>query len=300
MTRKILFAVLFLISLTIQGQEKFIDSIYKVASPLTLTYAVKNGDSLKLDIYQPVGDTLQDRPVIIFMHGGGFAGGSRSSEGEVKFARAAAQRGYLAVQISYRLTRKGKSFGCDFDAEGKRETFKKAAEDFMDAVVFMVENKARFNINPEKIIAGGSSAGAEAFLNALYNEHLIFENSEKYNEVDFAGVFSLAGAILDARYITGENAIPGIFFHGTEDNLVPFGTGPHHWCEPNRPGYIMLDGSRTIANKLKELNAPYALFSFEGGKHEHSGMPVAFFPEVFRFFKLVFLEGENLQWEVNN
>lgn len=281
------------------AQDRYIADLFEVKKPKTEIYAIKNGEELKLDIYTPLNDTLQARPLIIFMHGGGFGGGTRSNEAEVKFAQAAARKGYVAVQISYRLTRKGQSFGCDFEAEGKLETFRDAADDFMDAVHFMLKNSAVHKIDTAKVIVGGSSAGAEAVLNAVYNERLMFEDLSKYKKVNFAGIFSLAGAVVDARYITEENAVPGVFFHGTEDNLVPYGTAPHHWCDRDKPGYIMLDGSHSIVNRLKELNSSYMLYSFEGGKHEHSGMPFDHLPEVFNFFNRVFLQGEKRQIEVS-
>ncbi|WP_286760860.1 alpha/beta hydrolase [Salegentibacter sp. UBA1130] len=293
-----IFILLFLLSFSISAQQRFIDESFQLKETETKTYATKNGEALKLDIYQPENDTMQQRPLIVFMHGGGFAGGTRTNPGEINFAESAAKKGYVAVQISYRLTRKGQSFGCDYEASGKMETFKMAAEDFMDAVNFMVKNKEEFNINPAKIIVGGSSAGAEAVLNAVYNEKLMLEGFSKYQNFDFAGVFSLAGAIVDARYITEENAIPGVFFHGTEDNLVPYASAPHHWCDRDQPGYIMLDGSKTITEKLKKLNTSYLLYSFEGGKHEHSRMPFEHLPKVFQFFNSVFLNGENKQIEV--
>src|SRR5690606_12179976 len=173
-----------------------------------------------------------------------------------------------------------------------------AAKDFMDAVHFMLKNRAVYKIDPSKVIVGGSSAGAEAVLNAVYNERLMFEDMSMYKEVNFVGVFSLAGAVVDARYITEETAVPGVFFHGTEDNLVPYGTAPHHWCDRDKPGYFMLDGSQSIVNRLKELKSSYMLYSFEGGKHEHSGMPFDYLAEVFNFFNRVFLKGEHLQQNV--
>ena len=291
------FSLLFL-SFYCSSQERFVDDIFEAETAITETYAIKDGEALKLDVYQPKNDTSQTRPLIVFMHGGGFAGGTRTNEAEVKFAQLAAKKGYVAVQISYRLTRKGQSFGCDYEASGKIETFQKAAEDFMDAVQFLLKNKEKYRIDTEMVIVGGSSAGAEAVLNAVYNSRLMFEDPEKYASIDIDGVFSLAGAIVDARYITPKNAIPGVFFHGTEDNLVPYATAPHHLCEPDAPGYLMLDGSRTIANRLRALKTPYLLYSFEGGRHEHSGMPFEYLGEVFEFFDKVFLQDKRLQVEV--
>src|SRR5690606_38470336 len=154
-----------------------------------------------------------NRPLIVFMHGGGFSGGTRNNESIVKFAQEAARKGYVAVSISYRLTRKGKRYNCDFSASGKIETFKEAAEDFLDAVKFLVDHKDEYQIDSESIIAGGSSAGAEAVLSAVYSPYHIFDDFTKYNDIQFSGVFSLAGVMVDARYITEDNAGPGIFFH---------------------------------------------------------------------------------------
>lgn len=296
---KAIFLLCLLLSGNLLAQERYIEDIFEVEDPVTKTYSVKNGEELKLDIYSPSNDTVQARPLIVFMHGGGFGGGTRTNDAEVKFAEAAAQKGYVAVQISYRLTRIGQSFGCDYEAEGKMKTFRLAAEDFMDALDFMLKNKREYRIDPSKVIVGGSSAGAEAVLNAVYNERLMFEDLSRYQDLEIAGVFSLAGAIVDARYIIEENAVPGVFFHGTEDNLVPYGTAPHHWCERGKPGYIILDGSHSITERLKELDSSYLLYSFEGGRHEYSGMPFDYFPEVFSFFKNIFLQGEKMQIHIS-
>ncbi len=59
--------------------------------------------NLQLDLYTPTGDTATGRPAIVFVHGGGFIGGTKSSGPAVTWARTFAERGYVTVSINYRL-----------------------------------------------------------------------------------------------------------------------------------------------------------------------------------------------------
>lgn len=105
---KFKFLILFLfISLLLQAQERFVDTLFKSQKAIERIYNQKDGENLKLYIYEPEHDKSTKRPVIMFMHGGGFGVGSPHNKDEVKFAKECAQRGFVAVQIGYRLTRKG-------------------------------------------------------------------------------------------------------------------------------------------------------------------------------------------------
>ena len=236
-------------------------------------------------------------PVMLWMHGGGFVGGSRAFPSEVKLAELAAENGYLGVFISYRLTRKGQltGFGCDCPKAEKLMTFKNAAIDFLDAAKFIYDNKNLLGADTTKIIAGGSSAGAEGMLNAVYMREYFIEDLKKYDKVKFAGVFSLAGAMVNADYVTKANALPSAFFHGTADNLVPFASSAHHQCKPERKGYIMLDGSATIVDRLLELEKPYYFYKVIGGKHELSSIPFDQLDDVFDFFDQTVFKKEVIQ-----
>ncbi|MCH4821772.1 alpha/beta hydrolase fold domain-containing protein [Gramella lutea] len=281
----------------IGAQELLIDSLYKVRPLQTEIYAEKDGEELIIDLYLPEKNNSEKLPLIVWMHGGGFAGGSPKNPQEIQFAKMAASRGYAVGLISYRLVRKGTAtgFGCDFDATGKLKTFQLAAEDFMDAVLYLEKKAENFNIDTENIIVGGSSAGAEAVLNAVYNPDLMFEDTSKFSNLNISAVFSLAGAIADVRYLTKEQAIPGIFFHGTADNLVPYATAPHHYCENNKPGYLILDGSKTIVDKLEKLDTSYLFYTFQDARHEISGMPFQYLPQVFEFLKNVVFNDQKIQ-----
>ncbi len=271
---------------------------FSQANVTTYTYAIKGLDTLQMDVYTPKNIKKNDSlPVMLWMHGGGFSGGGRSFPSEVKLAQLATENGYLGIFISYRLSRKGQltGFGCDCPRNEKLLTFKNAALDYLDAAKFIYQNKTLLGANTNKIIAGGSSAGAEGMLNAVYMKEYFVEDLAKYQDVKFAGVFSLAGALVNADYITKENALPSAFFHGTDDNLVPFGSAPHHLCSPTRVGYLMLDGSATIVDKLKKLETPYYLHKVIGGKHEMSSIPFDQLDDVFDFFDQTITRNEIIQ-----
>lgn len=259
----------------------------------THVYSIKDGEELKLDIYYPENIQNQTKlPTIVWMHGGGFAGGSRDAPDEAKFCHEVAKRNYIAVSISYRLTRKNtkEGVGCDCPKEIKIDTFKKASEDYLDAVQFLIKNKEKFKIDSEKIIAGGSSAGAEGILNAIFMKEKWFES--KYENINFAGLISLAGAALEEIEVDDVNSIPAVFFHGAKDDVVPFETAPHHFCKENQPGFIILKGSKSIIDEYKNLDKSYFLYTDTKGKHEVSGIPFDYLDEIFEFIDLTIIKGK--------
>jgi len=265
----------------------------------TYTYSIKGADTLKLDIYTPDNLKRKDRlPVLLWMHGGSFSGGNRDSKDETNLMKyVAGQQNYIGIAISYRLLRKGKEtgFGCNCPKDEKLETFKQAVIDYMDAAKFIDENAKRLKIDTSKIIAGGSSAGAEVILNTVFMRDYFLNNPKDYENVQFAGAFSLAGAMLDRRYLTKNNAVPSVFYHGTEDKAVPFGTAAHHYCKPTDPGYLILDGSDRIVERFDDLEASYYFNGVNGGQHEISGIPFQDLDKIFDFFEHTVHNGEIIQ-----
>lgn len=279
--KKLLIPFYLLLSLPLIGQE---------IQKSTHRYAEKNGQNLELDVYQTANPSGASRPVLIWVHGGGFSGGQRDNKMEVRLMEAVAKQGYVGVSITYRLLRKGEAtgFSCDCPRSEKIKVFKESAYDTWDAIHFIYQEKEKFQIDPRKIIVGGSSAGAEAILNAIYLKDWLFEAESKYDDIQIAGVWSQAGAIVDQRYIGAHNAVPGVFFHGTKDNLVPYATAPHHYCDPVRAGYILLDGAATIIEKLKQYESSYLFYTYQEAKHEIAGVQFDQLPAVFRFFDAIF------------
>ncbi|MCE4563039.1 alpha/beta hydrolase [Maribellus sp. CM-23] len=256
------------------AQERYQGVWFDEISTETATYATKDGENLDLDIYLPQGDSETERPTVIFVHGGGFSGGTRNGQMIVDFCTQVASRGYVVASISYRLTRKGKpgGFGCECPANEKLNTINAAVEDLQDATFFLIENREQFGIDPQKIILAGSSAGAETALVAAYQPPYCY--GLESGPVSFAGVIGMAGAIVDTAAVYDESAVPSLLFHGTDDNLVPYATAPHHYCAEDAPGYLVLHGSYTIAQKLDKLGVPHWLHTSCGAAHEIANKPM--------------------------
>jgi poly(3-hydroxybutyrate) depolymerase len=280
---KIILPILFF-SLKINAQERYKDEITDSVRIETYTYAFKDGKSLDLDVYSPAFDNQSLRPLIFYVHGGGFSGGKRNEPGIQTFCKKLARHGYVVSSITYRLTRQGTAtaFGCNCPAIDKLNTFNEAVEDVQDATFFMIKNRDKMGIDPQKIILSGSSAGAEAVLNTAYQPPYCYGLDS--GPVSYAGVISMAGAVPDTSRIFKESAIPSLLFHGTCDNLVPYASAPHHYCKKSEPGYLILHGSYTIAEKLKKLETPFWLYTYCNAAHEIAGKPMsANFNEIVDF-----------------
>lgn len=269
-----LFTVVF--SISVYAQERFMDSVFRDIDRKTLTYYDKIDEKLKLDIFYPAEDPMEGRPLLLYVHGGGFAGGERDHPNHMAFCRKMASKGYVTATMSYTLQMKGKSFGCDRPSPEKIQTFLLTAQDISRATDHLISRKEEFAIDPEKIVLLGSSAGAEAIMHAAYwretykdIERQILPNSFKY-----AGVVSMAGAITFDEWITEETAIPTQLFHGTCDNLVPYGYAPHHYCDASDPGYLMLHGAYSVAKRLKSLGKGFYLVTGCFGRHEWNSTPL--------------------------
>lgn len=280
----VVISFLLLLSGSLFAQERYSSFLFDEINQETYTYATKDGENLKLDVYLPQNDPDFERAILVYVHGGGFSSGERDSEKIKLFCNQMAGYGYVVASISYRLTRKDKpgAFGCNCPATDKLNTFIWAVQDVQDAVFFLVENREQFGIDPQKIILAGSSAGAETVLNTAYLPPMCYGLDS--GPVSYAGVISMAGAIPDTVVIYDESAIPSMLFHGTDDNLVPYASAPHHFCQANAPGYLMLHGSYTIAQKLEELKIPYWLHTTCGGAHEMSDKPMTdYFNDIVEF-----------------
>ncbi len=112
------------------------------------TYAVVGGRALQLDVYVPAG--AGPFPCVVWIHGGGWSGGSRFPAG---LATQLLPRGIAVASVTYRLTSQAALFG------GESVTFPAQIHDVKGAIRFLRANAATYNLNPARFGAWGSSAG---------------------------------------------------------------------------------------------------------------------------------------------
>jgi predicted peptidase len=260
----------------IDAQTVYRDSLFTSIEKTKHVYYSKTNEKLELDLFEPINNEDRERPVILYVHGGGFSGGERDHPEHEDFLKHFAHKGYVTATMSYTLQRKGKSFGCDVDADIKIDTFLETARDINRATAFLVQNRLRFAIDPSNIVVVGSSAGAEAALHAVYWNKTKGDSSATIlpSTFRYGGVISMAGAVANINHISKESAVPTQLFHGTDDELVPFDIASHHYCSMDSPGFLMLFGAFAITRQLQKIDAGYYLISDAGGGHEWASKPL--------------------------
>jgi len=141
---------------------------------------------LKLDIYYPDNNSVS-RPTFMFIHGGGFRGGTKTKPEIVEMANFYASRGWVFVSIDYRTTEElGSIQGMtpeevltyyrgiapqewidnallgsqNSDQVQQATAMYLAQRDAKAALRWIIANSNNYNINTEFITVGGASAGA--------------------------------------------------------------------------------------------------------------------------------------------
>ena len=147
--------------------EKTEDVIYGNAPDLPFIFLFEWNTvdiDLNMDIYEPVGDTLENRPVIIFLHSGSFFSGSNEADDMVDLSIASAKRGDVAISMEYRL---GLNILSTYS--GERAVYR-GVQDASAAIRYLREFHEEYNIDPDKIFIWGSSAGSFIGLHLAYSD----------------------------------------------------------------------------------------------------------------------------------
>jgi acetyl esterase/lipase len=226
------------------------------------TYKTVGDTKLNLYIFSPAAPT--NAPAIVFFFGGGWASGS-PQQFEVQ-CRHLAKRGMVAITADYRVSTRQhvKPVQCLADARS--------------AIRWVRANAVRLGIDPNRIAAGGGSAGghlagATAFISqfdepgedqkisatpnalVLFNPALVLAPLEGLDLDKSFGArvpeerLGTKGENLSPYHHITSNAPPAIIFHGRTDTTVPFAT------------------AEAFAKKMKALGNRCELVGAEGQPH---------------------------------
>ena len=116
--------------------------IYGVTTKTDVTYGTGGSTTLKLDVYMPSG-VSSPTPAILFIHGGGFKGGSKGAATDD--GPMLAKHGVAVVSVDYRLS--------------GTAIFPAPLYDVKGAVRFVKAHASEYNIDPNAIFSLGESAG---------------------------------------------------------------------------------------------------------------------------------------------
>lgn len=194
MKKNVLFLVLTLVLSDAYGQRY----LKPVFGATTITRNIVYGNAptyknipkdLKLDVYEPAGDSLVKRPVIVYMHGGGFTdtNQTKSFPHIAMLCDSFARRGYVVASLDYRL-----------DTSISNRAIINAMHDARAAVRFFKANASSYKIDTSNIFLGGESAGA---INALSVNYIDKVSELSYPPVaPYSNVNTVEGSSGNAGY----------------------------------------------------------------------------------------------------
>jgi dienelactone hydrolase len=246
------------------GNGRYVDQIFGV-SKSTVTYSAPYG--LQMDIYQPTGDTLSHRPVIVLAHGGSFISGTRSDDNTIdSLCVRFAKRGYVTASIDYRLA--GTADMISPDSTVPISEVVKAISDGKAALRYFVKDAATTNtykVDTNNIYAGGNSAGAVLYMHVGYclsmseypsyisdtvNVHGGFEGESGNSgyTTRCRGIIDCAGGLNRSTFVNSTD-LPSVNFQGTSDNVVPYNCAHalNGFCPVTLCGMGALEGAMTAA-----------------------------------------------------
>jgi poly(3-hydroxybutyrate) depolymerase len=233
---------------------------------------------LKLDFYEPTGDTSLARPLIIWTHGGSFLGGSKTDVDMVALSNAFAKKGYVCASIDYRT-----GF-FPVDSANSVKAVMRAVQDMRAAIRFFYKDRAdginTYKIDTNNIFVGGSSAGAITALHLAYldrsceiNDYVPTATLNALGGLEgnsgnpcyssrVNGVINLCGALAQYGWLETGN-LPVCSMHGTVDGTVKYNRGVVN------PGVALmyLDGSRMIHEQAQAVNVQSNFYTFYGADH---------------------------------
>jgi acetyl esterase/lipase len=231
-----------------------------IAADTFLNIAYGTSALQRMDVYLPANRSSVKPPSLILLHGGGWNSGSRHSLSAYIDSFKRRMPGYAIFNIDYRLI----SANTHFTDQEK---------DITSAVDFIAAHSEEYNINPEKFVMVGISAGA----------HLALLQSYKYSAPNIAAVVDFFGPVnLISMYNNPWNAmIPHLMesaIGGTPQtnndyqqlspvSFINAGTPPTLIFHGKQDHIVDISQSQLLQSKLQQAGVKNKLVIYPNGGH---------------------------------
>ena len=219
----------------------------------------------RMDIYYPT-NTDKPVPVLINIHGGGWRHGVKESQrGFNQFFKM----GYAVANVEYRLTQVAPAPA--------------AVEDCRCALIYLADNSGQLNIDPDKIVVMGGSAGGHLALmtgflpaGSKFDAGCMPENKFKIDAIiDKYGISDI-GDLLQGL---DKKAYAVAWIPDKSDTALIKSVSPIYYVNPNVPPVLIIHGDAdptvpyhqavSLHKALDNAGVPNKFITVPGGKHGH-------------------------------
>lgn len=231
-----------------------------------------SGADNSMDVFLPEGRSKTSTPILVYIHGGAWNSGDKNEITAFRSLLENSFSGYALISLNYTLY--------DFSTgDGK---FPSQENDIIEAIHYITSKTEEWQISDEIILAGSSAGGHLALLHSYKHPDVgnikatmaLFPPTDllslyEYNFLTQQGLELLLNgnptnqesAYLESSpiYFVTQSSVPTVFFHGTEDVVVP------------------ISQSELLKDKLDEKEVPYYYESISGQGH---GFELSTYPIV--------------------
>jgi len=251
-------------------------------------YGIADGQKLMMDVYLPVPEEVnatsaaklstptlstEKYPAIVFIHGGGWSGGNKSSyAGDCRWF---SRHGYVCFTINYRLVSNG------------RNIWPAQLDDCQLAIRWVRSHSRHYHIDPAKIAAIGGSAGAHLVemlamrdTRATGTMEFPSESSRIECGVEMAGPSNLEGDftkagpfgptlqnLVDGLVGARSSTVPDRIHDASPINFVTSSTAPLLIFQGDADPIVAPDQSVKLQNALQKAGAESRLIILKGEVH---------------------------------
>ncbi|MBP0903854.1 prolyl oligopeptidase family serine peptidase [Mariniflexile gromovii] len=251
-----------------------------------VVYKTVDGKELKMTIFYPEADKMkQNNPWMLYVHGGGWAGGTQYNIFRKAFLgtlQSLIDNGVVCATIEYRL------------AKGKTNAYD-AAVDAKDAARFLLKHAEKYKLDKEKYGVWGGSAGGHLSLVTALGKDPDFKGDPQLS--NYSLNFKCVASYFPFTSCLNPDLRPGSIFEdgklferllgaplSEKPDLAKL-LSPTELLEENSPPILLLHGaedpvlpiinSTYMVEVAKEKNAHVELLTVKNAAHSFNGKNIA-------------------------